>query len=100
MEKPYEYRSEGFFVKQDESKCEYTVKHAKWAGPVMTIYIKPDQNPNVSRWAGKGPTVSFGADGSFQGTLDECCKQIIRANSKSPTTEERCQEGTDAFNSL
>ena len=55
MEKTYEYRSEGFLVKQDESKCEYTVKHAKWAEPVMTIYIKPDQNPNVSRWAGRAP---------------------------------------------
>ena len=100
MEKIYEYRNEKFVVDQDEGRCEYTVKHNEWDEPVLTLHLDQDLSPNTYRWAGKGPTVSIGTDGSFKNTLDACCKHIISHNSKGPTMQERCQESNDAFNNL
>ena len=100
MEKIYGYRNEKFVVDQDENRCEYTVKHTEWNEAVLTLHFTQDSNPNTYRWAGKGPTVSIGTDGSFKNSLDACCNHIISRNRKGPTMEEQCQEGEGAFKNL
>ena len=100
MDKIYEHHNENFVVKQDDSKCEYTVQHTEWAEPILAVHFTQDSNPNTYRWAAKGPTVSIGTDGSFQSTLDACCNHIISRNSKGPTIQDRCQEGQSVFENL
>ena len=100
MGKIYEYRNETFVVVQDDNKCEYTVKHTEWDEPLLTVHLRQDSNPSTYRWAGKGPTVSIGTDGSFKNSLEACCNHIISRNSKGPTMQEQCQEGEDAFRKL
>ena len=100
MEKVYDYENERFIVKQDPSECEYAVKHSKWEESTLTVYLTSQSNQNAHRWAAKGSSVSIGTDGSFQATLDACCKHIISAHAKGPTFQERCQEGAEAFKNL
>ena len=100
MEKSYNFRNEKFVIEQAEDGCEYTVKHAEWPAPVLTIFITADGELNSHRWSAKGPNVSIGTDGSFQATIDARCRHIISTNAKGPTLEERCEEGTDTFNKL
>ena len=82
MEKIYEYRNEKFVYRSRRGRCDYTVKHTEWDEPVLTLHLNQDISPNTYSWAGKGPTVSIGKDGSFKNTLDACCKPIISHNSK------------------
>ena len=100
MDNIYEYQNEKFSVEQDKNKCEYVVKHIDWAEPVITVYIRKGTNPNVHSWAAKGPNVSIGTNGSFQGALNVTCNHIISMNDKGPTYQERCQEGEDFFGKL
>ena len=100
MEKPYNFGNEKFVIEQRKDGCEYMLKHVEWPEPVLTISIIAECNENSHRWGAKGPNVSIGADGSFQATVDACCRHIISTNAKGPTFEERCEEGTQTFNKL
>ena len=100
MEKIYGYRNEKFLVTQAESKCEYNVKHAERANPILTLYVIQDRKRDSFLWAGKGPNLSLGTDGSFRSSLDACCKHIISALTKGPTEQERCEEAQQVFDKL